>query len=204
MTAFFLVRHGAHKLLDLVLTGRMPGVELDDHGRAQAREAAEHLAGERISLVQSSPQPRTRDTAAVIAERANVALEIAAGIDEIDMGDWTGRSFASLREDPDWRRWNEARGSSRPPHGESMHELQQRILAHLEHTAKAHPDGRIAIVSHAEVIRAALLHVLKIDVNEFWRVEVAPGSISTVVMRAGAADVLALNVKLPTPEVVVA
>ena len=69
MTTFHLIRHGAHDLLGRVLTGRMPGVALNEAGRAQAAGLAAALAGGGIAAVVSSPLQRARETAAPIAAR---------------------------------------------------------------------------------------------------------------------------------------
>ena len=74
------------------------------------------------------------------------------------MGAWTGAEFADLAPDERWRRWNEKRGSTQPPGGESMVALQRRVVRHVEHFRAV--GGSIVIVSHAEPIRAALMHYL--------------------------------------------
>ncbi|HVX91819.1 MAG TPA: histidine phosphatase family protein [Xanthobacteraceae bacterium] len=193
MTTFLLIRHGAHNLLDRVLVGRTAGVELSQAGRRQARRIARQLAGERITAVQSSPQARTLQTAQPIAARVGCPIDVAQAIDEIDAGAWTGQSFADLARDPQWTRWNRARGSARPPRGESMRELQIRVARHMNNVAAAAPDGRVVMVTHAEVIRAAVLHVLRLPLDDFHRVEIAPASISTIAVEGNRADVVSLN-----------
>ncbi len=61
-----------------------------------------------------------------------------------------------------------------------MHELQRRVLAGLSRLAKAHPGACIAVVTHAEPARAAVLHYRGIPVGEFARVEIDPGSCTTL------------------------
>jgi len=192
-TTFFLVRHAVHGLLNQVLVGRMAGVPLEQEGRDQAERLAERLASERITVVQSSPRERARETAEPIAHRAGVPIEIAAAIDEIDVGEWTGRPFAVLNEDSDWNCWNAARGTARPPRGESMSELQRRVVSHLNLVRSLIPDGRVVMVSHAEVIRAAILHYLDLPLDQFARIEIGPATISTVAIGQQGARVIALN-----------
>ena len=196
MTTFFLTRHAPHALVDAVLVGRMPGAQLDENGRKQARRVAGMLAGREITAIQSSPQARARETAQPIAGRTGLPIEIAQAVDEIDVGEWTGRPFSALREDPLWQLWNRARSSARPPRGESMQELQSRVVKHLYQMSSERPDARVVVVSHAEVIRAALLHVLKLPLDEFWRVEVAPTSVSTLVIDGDRAEVACVNERL--------
>jgi probable phosphoglycerate mutase len=183
-------------MLNAVLVGRMSGAELGENGREQARQVARLLAGRDITAIQSSPQTRARETAQPIAGRTGLPIEIAQAVDEIDVGDWTGRPFSALREDPLWQLWNRARSSARPPRGESMQELQSRVVKHLYQMSSERPDARVVVVSHAEVIRAALLHVLKLPLDEFWRVQVAPASVSTLVIDGDRAEVAWLNERL--------
>jgi broad specificity phosphatase PhoE len=196
VTTFFLTRHAPHGLVDTVLVGRMAGAGLDDDGREQACRVARLLADRGITAIQSSPQLRARETAQPIAGQTGVAIEIVEAVDEIDVGDWTGRPFAALQTEPLWQHWNRARGAARPPRGESMQELQQRVVRHLYGLASECPDARVVVVSHAEVIRAALLHVLKLPLDEFWRIEVAPASVSTLVIDGDHSEVERVNERL--------
>jgi broad specificity phosphatase PhoE len=189
-----LVRHGHHGLVDRVLCGRMPGVQLDELGCDQMATTAEILRRYRPSAVQSSPQRRALQSAAIIANRCGCAVEIASGFDEIDMGSWTGAAFADLASDKKWRRWNARRGSARPPGGESMGEVQRRVIEHLEQLKGI--VGDIVIVSHAEPIRAALMHYLAIPLDRFHSVQIDPASISTVRIEGSRRFVSCVNGKV--------
>jgi probable phosphoglycerate mutase len=189
-----LVRHGHHGLVDRVLCGRMPGVQLDELGCDQMATTAEILRRYRPSAVQSSPQRRALQSAAIIANRCGCAVEIASGFDEIDMGSWTGAAFADLASDKKWRRWNARRGSARPPGGESMGEVQRRVIEHLEQLKGI--VGDIVIVSHAEPIRAALMHYLAIPLDRFHSVQIDPASISTVRIEGSRRLVSCVNGKV--------
>jgi broad specificity phosphatase PhoE len=188
-----LVRHAVYDDIGRILSGRTAGIRLAEEGHEQARRIAARFSCDRIAVVQSSPRERARETAAPIAEQASLKAEIAPALDEIDLGEWTGRSFAALNDDPDWQSWNAFRGTARPPGGEGMLELQQRIVAHLDKLSVLHPDQRLVLVSHAEVIRAAILHALRIPLDDFARIEIAPASISTIAIGRHSREVVALN-----------
>lgn len=174
-----LIRHGHHAMIDRVLCGRMAGIGLDPPGCRQMSACAESVLPA-PTAIQSSPQRRAQQSAAILAWHLGLPVEIVAALDEIDVGDWTGRSFDELRADPDWRRWNGRRGSSRPPNGESMQELQRRVVGQLEQLREDRGDGTILIVSHAEPIRAALLHYANIALDDFASITVDPASVSTL------------------------
>lgn len=189
-----LVRHGHHALVDRVLCGRMPGVQLDELGCEQMANTAETLRQYRCSAVQSSPQRRALQSAAIIANRCDCAVEIAPGFDELDMGGWTGAAFADLAWDKRWRKWNERRGSARPPGGESMALLQRRVIEHLEQLKGQ--GGTIVIVSHAEPIRAAVMFYLGIPLDRFHSVAIDPASISTIRLEGSRRIVSCVNGKV--------
>jgi broad specificity phosphatase PhoE len=176
---FYLVRHGKHALVNKALCGRSDGVPLSAEGVEQAHRLAAYFAEKSIDAVQSSPRQRAWQTALPIATALEKSVEPAEGMDELDASGWTGRSFDSLEADPAWNAWNSNRGAARPPGGESMIELQARVLAHLD-LLKNGAANAIVIVSHAEPIRAALLHCLGISLDRFAEIAINPASISIV------------------------
>ena len=196
MRRVVLVRHGSHDRLGRILCGRMPGVSLSAAGRAEARAAgaalARRLGGADGVLLLASPQARTQETAAAIAAILRLAVETEQGLDEIDFGAWTGRPLADLEGDPDWTAWNTARGSSRPPGGEAMGAVQGRIGAVLDRLGRR--DGAPAIlVSHGDVIRAALLRLLGLPLDAYDRIVVGPASWSELDLWPGGGRVVSLN-----------
>jgi broad specificity phosphatase PhoE len=192
-TTFFLVRHAAHDIVDHVLVGRAAGVHLGARGKEQAERLGHRLTREDLSVLQSSPRERALETAEGIARACRMEIQIADPADEIDCGAWTGRTFESLQLDPAWNRWNSERGSARTAGGESMSEVQQRIIGHLSAEAGRHPGSRIAIVSHCDVIKAALLHCLGLSLDAIQRLQIDPASLSSLVLGAWGAKVLSVN-----------
>ncbi|HYZ32187.1 MAG TPA: histidine phosphatase family protein [Crenalkalicoccus sp.] len=188
-----LIRHAAHARVAEVLCGRMDGVHLDAAGRAQAAALGARLAGEALAAVCTSPLPRAVETAEAIARPHGLVPERMEDLTEIAFGDWTGRPFAALRDDPDWQRWNAMRASARPPGGEAMAEVRDRVLRGLQVLAARHPEARMAVVSHADVIKAAVAGILGLSLDAHDRFEIAPASVSTVVLWPGGGKVLGLN-----------
>ena len=193
MTTLFLVRHAAHDVVDRVLCGRMAGVRLAEHGRAQAERVAARLSRETIAAVQASPLDRARETAEPIARRLGLGVEVVDALTEIDVGEWTGQPFDELRDDPRWTLWNAARSSTRAPGGETMLEVQGRMVGHMEALRARFPDGAVVLVSHADVIKAALAYCLGLSLDALQRFEIAPASLSTVVIGDWGAKVVSLN-----------
>lgn len=192
-TLLWLVRHATHTRVASVLCGRMADVGLDEAGHAQAARLADRLMRESPRALYASPQRRACETAEGVALRCGLPAAVAPDIDEIDFGDWTGLTFATLHDDPLWQRWNDARATVRPPRGESMAEAQDRVLRWAWCLRARHPGGTVVAVSHADVIKAALAGILGLSLDCHARFEIAPASISAVALWEGGAKVLQVN-----------
>jgi broad specificity phosphatase PhoE len=192
-TVLFLVRHAAHDNLGGYLAGRS-AVTLGKAGLAQAERTAERLKRERFSMVYTSPRHRTRETAEAIA-RASQAPPPAVedDLDEIDFGDWSGRTFDDLNTDPEWQRWNAVRTLAVTPGGETFLGVQSRVVKLIARLVARHPDEACVIVSHADVIKAAICHSLGLTLDAWPRFDIAPASISTVAVDPWTAQVRTLN-----------
>lgn len=193
MTTFFLVRHALHVLGPGILAGRIPGTRLTDEGHGQAVRVARWFERERVTAVHSSPQERTLETARPIAEQAHITVEIVPALDEVDFGEWAGNSFEMLERDPRWVLWNAKRDSASTPAGETMRDVAKRVVGHIEQVRAGDPAGRIVIVSHAEVIRTAVLHYLGLPFSAFTRIQIDAASISKLVFTDGGAAIASLN-----------
>jgi probable phosphoglycerate mutase len=179
-TTIILVRHCHHDLIGRILVGRKLNVALSAAGTRQAQRLAVLLVQRGVASIKSSPQLRARQTAEPLAAMLGKPVEIMPEFDEADFGAWSGRAFEQLQNDCHWQRWNSDRATCRPPGGETMHELQSRVLGGLSRVAKAHPGRCIAVVTHAEPTRAAVLHYRGMSLGEFAQVEIDPGSCTTL------------------------
>ncbi len=195
MTAtFLLIRHGAHGDLDTVLSGRRAGVPLREDGRAQAARLGAYIRAEPVTRVQCSPLDRTRETAAILAEAlALPAPETVDALLEIDFGALTGRSFDSLHGDPVWDEWNNSRAAAQLPGGERMPDVVERVAAHLQATVAAHPGELIALVTHADIVKAAVVWVLGLDLQKMHAFDIGPASVTRMVVGDWGGRVLSLN-----------
>jgi probable phosphoglycerate mutase len=192
-TTFLLIRHGLTDAVGRVMMGRRPGVRLNAVGRAQAARLAETLRSTPLAAVVSSPLERTRETAEAIARPHGLAVEIADGLLEYEVGGWTGSTFADLDATAEWRRFNTLRSLTAPPDGELMIGVQQRAVAALLDLRAEYSSGIVAAVSHGDVIRALLLFFLGMPIDFLHRLEVSPATISIVTLGPGEPRVLQVN-----------
>ena len=197
MTAtILLIRHAAHVELGRTLTGRRRDVALSAEGLEQAEIVADLLAVEPIAAVYSSPRERAYYTARQIAEAHELEVRISDPLDEVDFGEWSGRSFDELEGDPAWSEWNESRGTARPPGGESMAEGVARASAALEAIAAEHPGESVACVSHCDIIRGVVAHYLGLPLDHMLRLDVDPASVSRLALGGWGARIMTVNERL--------
>jgi broad specificity phosphatase PhoE len=157
-----------HASTDAVRRSAFPADEpLDDIGKREAFGLAGSVP--HADRTWSSPELRARQTAQVLG--LNAAVEPA--LRDCDYGRWSGRSFddVSAREPDAVAAW--LRDPAMAPHGgESLLAFMQRVAAWLAGELSQHHQA--IVVTHAAVIRAAIVHAITATPQSFWRIDVAP------------------------------
>jgi broad specificity phosphatase PhoE len=192
-TSILLIRHAHTAAVGHLLAGRTPGIRLTDRGRDQLAWLRGAVASWNPKIVYSSPLDRARETAEAIAMAGGIPLRLDDRLSEVDFGEWTGRTFADLEGLADWRLFNERRSTAIVPDGESAPAVQARIVSALEALARDHAGETVAAVSHADVIRAAILHYAGASLDSVHRIVVAPASVSIVTLGDEGPRILLLN-----------
>ena len=188
-----LVRHGSHDDLGTWLSGRTRDVALNAAGREETAALARRLAGRGVVGITASPRRRTVETADILGAGLNLTPVLAPDLDEIDFGAWSGRRFADLDGEPDWECWNTARGTAPTPGGETMAAAVARAMRHIDYLA-GQGGGPVLCVSHCDVIRGVVAHVLGLPLDNLLRFEIAPASVSWLMAHGqGAGHVIAVN-----------
>jgi probable phosphoglycerate mutase len=190
----FLVRHAMCDPVGRSLSGRRRGVGLNAVGRAQAESVARRLSRAPLTAVHSSPLARALETAAAVAAPHALTPNVEAGLAELEFGDWTGREIDALRGEEQWTHFNAYRSGTRAPGGELALEAQSRAVSAVLRLAATHADGCVAIVSHADVLKAVLGHLLGVPLDLQHRLELAPASVSEAELEPWGARVLSVNV----------
>lgn len=191
MGTVILLRHGRTTAnASGILAGRSPGVELDDHGRAQAEAAGARLACVPLAAIITSPLVRCRQTArpvlaAQTAAGRNPETGTDQGINECDYGDWAGRALKELAREPLWRVVQSHASAAVFPGGESMRAMQTRGLEAVrrrdaELTAAHGAQVVWVAVTHGDMIKGILADAMGMHLDAFQRLQVDPASMSVV------------------------
>jgi broad specificity phosphatase PhoE len=194
VTLFYLVRHAAHDRIGAFLAGRLSDVSLGVDGRTQAQRLGARMARLKVGSIFSSPRKRAQETAAAIASASQIDVVTShSALDEIDFGQWAGRSFQDLDADEHWRRWNGVRRITRCPEGEAMIDVQQRVVNFILDLAQEQSRSPILLVSHADIIKTAVSHCLGLSADAWPLFEIAPASISAIEIDAWNMRLVLLN-----------
>jgi len=148
LTTVHLLRHGEVHNPAGVLYGRLPGYRLSAEGVRMADAAAAALADRDVVAVISSPLERARQTAAPVAARFGLDVDLDERLIEA-ANVFEGRAFGigdgSLRHPEVWWR---LRNPLRPSWGEPYAELAARVLAAAADARDRARGREVVCVSH--------------------------------------------------------
>ena len=182
ITSFLLIRHGHTKATEEGKLYTDPNAPLTERGHEQAEALAGWLCKQPTEIILTSPSNRVRSTADIIARAADRQALVVNGLDEWHVGDWEGKSYWEIKaaEPQLYQHWSDDPIHNAPPGGESIVDLGKRVERQLQEMIATHLGKRIALVTHAGIVRGILLYALGIPVENFWRISVPTGSVSKV------------------------
>jgi broad specificity phosphatase PhoE len=161
----------SHAATTAVLRAAFP---LDEplEGHTLAKIAAIGWSVPRAQHLWCGPEQRTRQT----AEALGIAADSLLDLQDLDYGVWCGLELDAIQEsDPDGlMRWLKEVDAA-PHGGESILELIERTGSWIDGQRNA---GHTLAVTHPAVIRAALLHTMNAPPQSFWRIDIAPLSLT--------------------------
>jgi broad specificity phosphatase PhoE len=193
MSTFLLIRHASIDAAGKWLAGRQPGTLLNRSGEMDAERLAVRLRPIPIAAVYSSPMERAQQTCAPLCRDRSLNVNVRDEFNEIDFGDWTGKTFEELDSLGDWKLFNQFRSRASTPDGETMLGVTERFMAGLECLHKIHGDDSVAIFSHGDPIRAAVAHYMGLHLDFIHRLAIDPASVTVLKLDESGAQVLRVN-----------
>ncbi|MGB5758361.1 MAG: histidine phosphatase family protein [Acidimicrobiales bacterium] len=183
--SLYICRHGRTEANATGLLLGRADPDLDDAGQAQAKAIAAAVAAP--AMVVSSPLARCRQT----AEAFGLPVEIDDRLIELDYGDF---DLKPLRDIPAevWARWR-SDSDFRPPGGETLNELGERVMATLDELAAPAADQDVVVVTHVSPIKASVAWALDCPMAVSWRCFVAQASITEIAVSANGPSLRLFN-----------
>jgi broad specificity phosphatase PhoE len=174
------LRHGETDLNREHLMQGVPGVSLNERGRAQLERAAKRLVDCGITRIVASDLDRARESADIVARRLDLPVAVDPRLREQDLGDWEGESWPGLAEissEEEVRRFI-CDLDYAPPGGETKRSVLRRIKAAFDDLCTAHPGETVLAVSHGGPLLVFTYEVLKIPFTERNRFYGSNGSLT--------------------------
>ena len=200
MTTVLLIRHGLNDWVGKRLAGRTPDVHLNEQGRNQAQMIVSVLKDLPIKSIYSSPLERAVETAQPLALAKSMPVICNENLQEIDFGDWQGKTIKQLRKLKLWKLVHQEPQKFRFPGGESFVEAQERLSFAIETFLSNPPEDEIvACFSHSDSIRLILTHFLGLPLQNFHKIAVDIASISVLFRKNGETFVPYINQIIDKP-----
>jgi broad specificity phosphatase PhoE len=193
MLALVLIRHGE---TDWNREGRVMGwspVPLNSAGRMQIEQLAARLKGIRMEALYSSPVQRTVESAAILGAALNLSPVRDDRWIETKITGWEGKLWSELEGHPIRERYYAAPTETRLPDGEMFAEVRERVVAATDALIAQHREGMIAIVSHADPIRAVIGHYLGLEMSASHNFRIDHGTLSILEIDKGIGALRLLN-----------
>jgi broad specificity phosphatase PhoE len=189
-----LIRHGS--TLDNEqqrYTGQID-VPLSPLGESQVALLGQLLAHEPIDIIVTSDLQRARATGAAIEHYHQVPVYEDAAIRESSLGAWEGLTFVELRErdSETYYAWQNKPLNVRPPGGETIIQLRDRVVRALDFWFAGHAGDTVVWATHGGVIRVLLCHLLNTDLNSWGQYKRENASITEVRLGQNAGGTIGL------------
>jgi probable phosphoglycerate mutase len=154
VTRILAVRHGETAWnRDARIQGHTD-IALNAHGRWQARQLAQALRDEPITACYASDMSRAHETAQAVADRHGHKVEVHVGLRERGFGVFEGQTWVELQAayPAETEAWRKRLPDFAPPGGESLLQLQARVVATVNELAARHLGEQVLMVAHGGVL----------------------------------------------------
>ena len=181
-TTLLVVRHG--QTLSNV-TGRYMGwidEDLSEKGVWQAERLSRRLGQRSIAAVYSSPLKRAFRTAEIIALPHSLPVHSLEELGEIRIGVWEGMFAPQIAEKfPElWHAWRSDPSGVQMPGGESLAQVQDRVIAAFNYITEANHGEQVLVVTHDVIVRLLVAYCLNVSAAIYRRLEVANASLTII------------------------
>jgi broad specificity phosphatase PhoE len=197
VTTILLLRHGHTQATEQGRLYTDPTAELTEAGRQQAEGLGQWLKKHSVEVLLSSSSKRVLTTAEIVGECIGMPPVVVAGLDEWAVGAWEGRTYIDIKaQEPElYKAWVNDPILNKPPGGESIADVIVRTKGKIDEIIATHSGKKIALVSHAGIIRSAIVGALDMQINNFWRVVIPVGSATRIDYSASFATLQYMSLK---------
>jgi len=191
-----LVRHGESEMnVAKITTNAIDKYPLTVRGRAQAKRLTQELTLVRPNVLFTSPVLRAVETAGIISQGLNIPAKVKRALVERDPGRLNGMKISTFEEDVDLYSHADQYGI------EPVSSITRRVVEFMDGLSQ----GITIAVTHADIIRGALVHALGISDDEFSSYGILPETATMTVINqreGGRYEVVAIGSPRMTDSIV--
>ena len=168
MNGFVFIRHAETDMAGTFCGHADPPINA--RGRAQVDDLIASLGSQSFDAIYSSDLRRAVETATPIANVYALPCTTTPLLREIDFGKWEGMTWAQIEEhDAEFaRRWLADFPALAAPQGEPYAAFRRRVLQQVNQLLPLAGDMRIAVITHAGVMRVVLRDMMGRTEQEAW------------------------------------
>ena len=171
MIELYLARHGETEGNKSGITQGQTDSGLTEKGKKEAEQLALRLKDVKFEKIFTSTLGRARATAEIINKHHNQEIIPVEELKERGKGGWDGMRMNEVHaQHPDleerWAREEDVR----PPDGENMEDVHNRVIPFIENVIKE-ANGKILFIAHGSLNAVILGHFMNIPHNLRYRYE---------------------------------
>lgn len=167
ITRILAIRHGETAWNSESRIQGHTDIPLNPHGRWQAAQLARALCEESMSAAYASDLSRARETAEAVAELRALPVVTHTGLRERGFGAFEGQTWTELEQrwPAETQAWRKRVPDFAPGGGESLLQLQARVVAAINELAARHLGEQILIVAHGGVLDILYRAATRLDLQ---------------------------------------
>lgn len=179
-TRLYLIRHG--EVVNHGVYNGQTDVDITPRGLKQMENLRDRLKEKKITAVYSSDLRRTRLGAEIIAQPHGLIPQSFSEFREMNFGRWQGLTYQEVMEKypEDIPQWLKELGTFRIPQGESLKDVQERVIPKLNELLAKHQGEEIVLVCHGAVNRVIIAEALQLPLAHLLRLEQDYGCLNII------------------------
>jgi len=181
VSRLLLIRHGRTRLHKDDRFWGKTNIPLSNIGIKQAGQLRARLASEKITAVYSSTLSRARFTAEIIASEHRLDVMPYAELCECNFGYVEGLTYPEIKHVyPALAEELSQRKAVTFPGGESLDQLNKRVVTFLKRLENHKPQDTVAVVAHGGPIRLIICNLMGFEQKHWQQLRIDLASLSIV------------------------
>ena len=170
----YLIRHTIPRIEKGICYGQTD-IPLENSFHDEAARVMQNLP-ESFDMVYSSPSSRCYKLAQLIQPLQLIVQD--KRLLEMNFGDWEMKKWDEINQD-ELQKWTQDFVNVTVPNGENFIQLNNRVN-HFMHELAKQDFKRVAIITHAGIIRSFVISVLEIPMENAFKISIGYGSVTKI------------------------